>query len=74
GCVNITYNFPGCKLNTEYLFSLFTNLNSVSLLNLLISYEITKFTANNYIAAATIIIIFNSSLFKIIVPVIINTF
>ncbi|KAH6986783.1 hypothetical protein EDB80DRAFT_590043, partial [Ilyonectria destructans] len=74
GYINITYNFLRYKFNIKYLFSFFTNLNSVSLLNLPVSYKITKFTANNYIIAATIVIIFNLSLFKIVVSITINTF
>ncbi|KAH7118378.1 hypothetical protein EDB81DRAFT_606846, partial [Dactylonectria macrodidyma] len=41
GRVDITGNFPGRELNTEYLFGLFTDPNSVSLLNVPVSYEIT---------------------------------
>lgn len=74
GRVDITRNFPGRELNTEYLFGLFTDPNSVSLLNLPVSYEITAFTANDYIAAATTVVMFNSSLFDIVVPVTIDTF
>ncbi|KAH6986682.1 hypothetical protein EDB80DRAFT_818270 [Ilyonectria destructans] len=74
GRVDITRNFLGRELNTEYLFDLFTDPNSVSLLNLPVSYEITEFTANNYIAAATTVVMFNSSLFEMVVPVTIDTF
>ncbi|KAJ4185340.1 hypothetical protein NW759_016992 [Fusarium solani] len=74
GRVDITRNFPGRELNTEYLFGLFTDPYSVSLLNVPVSYEITAFTANDYIAAATTVVMFNSSLLDIVVPVTIDSF
>ncbi|KAH6983753.1 hypothetical protein EDB80DRAFT_823981 [Ilyonectria destructans] len=74
GRVDITRNFLGRELNTEYLFGLFTDPNSVSLLSLPVPYEITEFTANDYIAAATTVVMFNSSLFEMVVPVTIDTF
>ncbi|KAH7153721.1 hypothetical protein DER46DRAFT_663417 [Fusarium sp. MPI-SDFR-AT-0072] len=74
GRVGVTRNFPGRGLNTGYLFGLFTDPNSISLLNLPVSYEITEFTANDYIAAATTVVMFNSSFFEIKVPVMIETF
>ena len=74
GRVDITRNFPGRELNTEYLFGLFTDPTSVSLLSLPVSYEITEFTAHDYIAAATTVVMFNSTLFDMMVPVTIDTF
>jgi hypothetical protein len=73
GRVDITRNFPGRELNTEYLFGLFTDPTSGTFLNIPVSYEITKFIAYDYIAAATTVVMFNSTL-RIVVPVTIDTF
>ncbi len=74
GRVDITRTFPGRELNTEYLFGLFTDPASISLLGLPVAYEVTEFTAHDYIAAATTVVMFNSTLFDMVVPVTIDTF
>ena len=74
GRVDITRDFPGRELNTEYLFGLFTDINAVALLSIPVSYEIVQFAANDYIAAATTVIMFNSTLLDTQVPVTIDTF
>lgn len=57
GRIDITRNFQGRELNTEYLFGLFAHLaaspNSISLLGVPLSYEITHFAANQNIASAS---------------------
>lgn len=57
GRIDITRNFKGRELNTEYLFGLFANLaasaNSFSLLGVPSSYEITHFAANQNVASAS---------------------
>lgn len=74
GRVDITRNFVGQELNTEYLFGLFTDPESVTLVNLPVSYKIVKFAANDYIAAASTVINFTSTLLGIEVPITIDTF
>jgi hypothetical protein len=76
GRVDITRTFEGRELNTEYLFGLFSNLaanpNSISLLGYPLSYEILRFTANEYITSAAVRFQFNFtslSLGGLIVPV-----
>lgn len=57
GRIDITRNFQGRELNTEYLFGLFAHLaaspSSISLLGVPLSYEITHFAANQNIASAS---------------------
>ncbi|MCJ1260720.1 hypothetical protein MMC22_000582 [Lobaria immixta] len=77
GRIDITRNFEGRELNTEYLFGLFASLaaspNSVSLLGVPLSYEITHFAANQNIASASTRVIFNTTGFFLPVPITIDT-
>jgi hypothetical protein len=74
GRVDITRNFDGAELNTEYIFGLFTDPNAVSLIGVPTSYEITEFVAYDRIAAATTVVTYNATTFQRIVPVTIDTF
>ncbi|KAH7337904.1 hypothetical protein BKA66DRAFT_577429 [Pyrenochaeta sp. MPI-SDFR-AT-0127] len=74
GRVDITRNFDGAELNTEYLFGLFTDPKAISLVGVPISYEITEFVAYDRVAAASTIVTFNATTFQRIVPVTIDTF
>lgn len=74
GRVDITRNFDGAELNTEYLFGLFSDPNAISLVGIPISYEITEFVAYDRAAAASTIITFNATTFGKVLPVTIDTF
>ncbi|KAG9233584.1 hypothetical protein BJ875DRAFT_378307, partial [Amylocarpus encephaloides] len=73
GRIDVTSTFKGRELNIEYLFRLFTNLvadlNSISLLGILISYEILHFSTNKYITSATTRFMFNFTSLGLIVPI-----
>ncbi|MCJ1424446.1 hypothetical protein MMC29_002334, partial [Sticta canariensis] len=77
GRIDITRSFQGRELNTEYIFGLFANLaaspNSISLLGVPVSYEITHFAANQNIASASTRLIFNTTSFNLPVPITIDT-
>ncbi|KAJ5462458.1 hypothetical protein N7530_010663 [Penicillium desertorum] len=74
GRVDITRNFDGAEMNTEYLFGLFTDPTHVNLVGVPVSYEIVEFAANDNIASASTIIMFNSTTFGTSLPVTIDTF
>jgi hypothetical protein len=75
--VDLTRTFDGPELNTEYLFGLFTNLalnpDVATLLGYPVSYEIVHFTANQNIASASTIIMFNFTIINAVIPVEIDT-
>lgn len=78
GRIDATRTFEGQELNTEYLFGLFANLaatdsHQLSLLGVPISYEIVKFTANDYITSASTIVMFNFTSLGTVIPVEIDT-
>ena len=76
GRMDATRTFDGRELNTEYLFGLFANLaatpNSIGLLGVPISYEVSKFSGNQYISAATRVM-FNITSLNLVVPIEIDT-
>ncbi|KAL4755605.1 uncharacterized protein BDW70DRAFT_165324 [Aspergillus foveolatus] len=74
GRVDITRNFDGAEINTEYLFGLFTDPNHVNIVGVPVSYNIVKFVAIDNIASASTIVIFNSTIFGTSLPVTIDTF
>lgn len=74
GRVDITRNFDGAELNTEYLFGLFSDPNAISLVGIPMSYEITEFVAHDRAASASTIITFNATTFGKVLPVTIDTF
>ncbi|MCJ1465192.1 hypothetical protein MMC07_003808 [Pseudocyphellaria aurata] len=65
GRLDITRDFQGRELNTEYLFGLFAQLaaspDSISLLGVPLSYEITHFAASQNIASASTRLVFKSN-------------
>ena len=69
GRMDATRTFTGRELNTEYLFGLFANLaaspTSISLLGVPLSYEVLKFSANDYISSAATRVMFNSEHFPV---------
>lgn len=73
GRVDITRTFESRELNTEYLFGLFANLaanpNSISLIGVPISYQILRFTANEWITSSTVRFQYNFTSLGLIVPV-----
>ncbi|KAF4628692.1 hypothetical protein G7Y89_g9460 [Cudoniella acicularis] len=73
GRIDITRTFDGRELNTEYLFRLFANLvadpHSISLLGVLISYEILHFAANEYVTSAATRFMFNFTSLGLIIPI-----
>lgn len=76
GRMDATRTFTGRELNTEYLFGLFANLatsSGVSLLGVPISYEILKFSANEYVSSAATRVMFNLTSLNIIIPIEIDT-
>jgi hypothetical protein len=77
GRMDATRTFTGRELNTEYLFGLFANLaatsKSVSLLGVPISYEVLKFSANEYVSSAATRVMFNISSLNLVVPIEIDT-
>ncbi|KAF7594352.1 hypothetical protein BBP40_009587 [Aspergillus hancockii] len=73
GRVDITRIFPGRELNSEYIFGLFSQPNSISLSGIPISYNITQFIANQNIASATTVITFNASTFDVLLPLTIDS-
>lgn len=65
GRVDVTREFIGAELNTEYFFGLFAQLQtsqSFTLLGIPVSYEIVHFTGNQDIASSATLVNFNSSL------------
>jgi len=72
GRVDLSRDFVGQELNTEYLFGLFgqiANNNSISLLGVPYDYNITHFTANQNIASGATIVMFNVVSLGIKLPV-----
>lgn len=73
GRVDVTRNFDGVELNTEYMFGLFSvNADAdapFTLLGVPISYKVTKFVANQNIVSSSTIVQFNISAFGMVVPV-----
>ncbi|KAF2141347.1 uncharacterized protein K452DRAFT_309122 [Aplosporella prunicola CBS 121167] len=65
GRVDATRTFDGQELNTEYLFGLFTDIETKQAVNLLgfpLSYEIVHFVGNQDIASAATIVTFRSAI------------
>lgn len=52
----------------------FTNPESITLVSIPLSYEITRFSANDYINTASTIITFKSTLLDIEIPIAVDTF
>ncbi|KAL4894472.1 hypothetical protein BDV59DRAFT_200817 [Aspergillus ambiguus] len=73
GRVDITRTFDGRELNNEYIFGLFSQPDSVSLVGVPIAYNITQFVANQNIASATTVVTFNDTTMGVIVPLAIDT-
>ena len=77
GRMDATRTFTGRELNTEYLFGLFANLaatsKSISFLGVPISYEVLKFSANEYVSSAATRVMFNISSLNLVVPIEIDT-
>jgi hypothetical protein len=77
GRIDATLTFTGRELNTEYLFSLFANLaatpSSLRLIGVPISYEILKFSGNEYVSSASTRVTLNISSFNLVVPIEIDT-
>lgn len=75
--MDATRTFDGRELNTEYIFGLFANLaanpDSVSLLGVPLSYEVLKFSANDYVASASTRVMFNLTSLNLVVPIEIDT-
>lgn len=73
GRVDVTRNFNGRELNTEYAFGLFANIalnpNSFTLLGVPTDYEIIHFAANQNVIALSLIIDFNITALGIVSPV-----
>ncbi|KAK7718032.1 hypothetical protein SLS57_006179 [Botryosphaeria dothidea] len=64
GRVDITREFIGAELNTEYLFGLFAQIeetNEYSLLGVPVAYDMVSFTGNQDVANAVTLIHFNST-------------
>lgn len=75
GRIDVTRNFPGRELNTEYGFGLFANIaqshdpTAFSLLGVPIHHEIIHFTANQNIFSASVLIDFNITALGVVSPV-----
>ncbi|KAG9243982.1 hypothetical protein BJ878DRAFT_95672 [Calycina marina] len=73
GRIDITRNFEGRELNTEYLFGLFAQSAQhpeiITLVGVPVSYEIIHFTANQYITSAAVRLQFNFTSLGLTVPV-----
>lgn len=73
GRVDVSRNFDGRELNTEYLFGLFSALDLnpkyFSLLGLPLSYEFVHFTANENIVSVALIVEFEFKALKTTSPV-----
>ncbi|CAG8008666.1 unnamed protein product [Penicillium olsonii] len=73
GRVDITRTFDGDELNREYIYGLFSDPSTVSLVGVPIAYHITQFVGNNNITSATTVVTFNSTTFGVTLPVTIDT-
>ncbi|OQE36862.1 hypothetical protein PENCOP_c011G08575 [Penicillium coprophilum] len=73
GRVDATRTFDGDELNREYIFGLFSDPNHFSIVGIPIAYNITQFTANDNIVAATTVVTFNATGFGVLLPVTIDT-
>lgn len=65
GRVDVTRQFEGQELNTEYLFGLFAavqNSNDTTLLGFPVSYDIIHFTAKQDISSAATMVFFENNL------------
>lgn len=73
GRVDVTRNFDGQELNTEYAFGLFSNLalnpGSFTLLGVPVAYTITHFAANQNIISVALIVDFNITALGVVNPV-----
>lgn len=74
GRVDVTREFYGRELNTEYVFGLFSDPNQFSLLGIPVAYEIQKFAAYDNIAATSTKVTFNHTYIGFLTPVVIDTF
>lgn len=76
GRVSMTRDFTGVELNTEYIFGLFSNLNSVifRMIGVPINYKIVDFMFDeNYVKTSTILTFFVSAI-NYLIPVQIDMF
>ncbi|TAQ87596.1 hypothetical protein B7494_g4078 [Chlorociboria aeruginascens] len=77
GRIDLSRTFDGSELNTEYLFGLFANIASsplsLSLIGFPINFQITGFTANGNITAASTIVYFNVTSLGLVVPCEVDT-
>jgi len=77
GRIDITRNFDGGELNTEYLFGLFATLaanpNELSLIGVPLTYDIIHFSAQEYISSAATRFLFNLTSVGLVIPVEIDT-
>jgi len=73
GRVDVTRNFNGRELNTEYAFGLFANIalnpNSFTLLGIPTDYQVIHFAANQNVIALSLIIDFNITALGLLSPV-----
>jgi len=73
GRIDVTRNFDGQELNTEYAFGLFANLalnpDSFTLLGIPVKYTITHFAANAYIVSVALIVEFEITALGVTNPV-----
>jgi hypothetical protein len=72
GRVDVTRDFVGRELNTEYIFGLFASLaesGDTNFLGIPISYEIIHFAASQNVVASSAIVMFKFSTFDMVVPV-----
>jgi hypothetical protein len=77
GRVDISRDFIGRELNTEYVFGLFVNIAQTGAVNVVgvpISYETVHFAASQNVVASSTIQMFNYSTFNIVIPTEVNFF
>src|SRR6266487_353015 len=71
GRVDISRDFFGRELNTEYVFGLFVNIaqsGAVNVVGVPISYETVHFAASQNVVASSTIQMFNYSTFNVVIP------
>ncbi|KAI5303128.1 hypothetical protein KEM56_007882 [Ascosphaera pollenicola] len=74
GRVDVTREFRGSELNTEYIFGLFSDPDQFNLLGIPFSYDIVKFAAYDNVAVTSTVVMFNHTSLDFIAPVVIDTF
>ncbi|KAH8660044.1 hypothetical protein BX600DRAFT_467128 [Xylariales sp. PMI_506] len=77
GRIDVTRDFVGVELNTEYIFGLFCNLQASSTFNVFgtpLNYTLTQFVGQGNLVANTVLIYFNISSVDLITPVSIQSY